>query len=168
MSSAVELLFSGTDGIEWIPVYTEPSDLCPVVAPSCTETIGSLMFVDFDVSREDGFNSTCRDVTLRGLPLLVNEDVFSGCEDVSFTAYITLFAWFATGGADLKDRREDNCFFCCKPKWVLDIANSLDSTALFCRVFDISCINERREVWICFSWVELKAVGTDFIESRES
>lgn len=92
VSSAVELLFSGTDGIEWMPVCTEPSDPGPVVAPPCTETIGSLRFVDFDVSREDGFNSTCRDVTLRGLPLLVNEDVFSGCDDVSFTAYITLFA----------------------------------------------------------------------------
>lgn len=64
VSSAVELLFSGTDGVEWMPVCTEPSDPGPVVAPLCTETIGSFRFVDFDVSREDGFNLTCRDVTL--------------------------------------------------------------------------------------------------------
>ena len=132
MSSVVELLFSGTDGIEWIPVCTEPCDLCPVVAPSWTETIGSLRFVNFDVSRKDGFNSTCRDVTLRGLPLLVNENIFSGFEDVSFTSYFTLFAWFAAGGADLKDRREGSCFSCSKPIRVLDLTKSLYSTALFC------------------------------------
>lgn len=67
--------------------------------------------------------------------MLVNENIFLGCEDVFFILYIILFVWFVVGGVefvDFKDRWEGSCFFCSKFIWVLDLINFLDFIVLFC------------------------------------